>query len=195
MSQSKHAEARELMCSGALLFFSHGQVSGRPRLLRGGGGGGQGAVGGWRLSSAAGCVFSHSFLSPSGFLLHVLQQNSAADLSMLVLESLEKAEVEVADELLGEASRGSRSPHRSVSGSLHTPPHTEAAVPCQGLLQALPQLCSHQRAGSSGPGWGRGGVCSKLPGKWWCLLTGGAAGSRVRAPPLNRPRSLFRKPG
>uniref|UniRef100_F7BEG9 Guided entry of tail-anchored proteins factor 4 n=1 Tax=Equus caballus TaxID=9796 RepID=F7BEG9_HORSE len=51
-SQSKHAEARELMCSGALLFFSHGQ------------------------------------------------QNSAADLSMLVLESLEKAEVEVADELL-----------------------------------------------------------------------------------------------
>ncbi|XP_070270334.1 Golgi to ER traffic protein 4 homolog isoform X1 [Myotis yumanensis] len=52
MSQSKHAEARELMCSGALLFFSHGQ------------------------------------------------QNSAADLSMLVLESLEKADVEVADELL-----------------------------------------------------------------------------------------------
>ncbi|XP_055984542.1 Golgi to ER traffic protein 4 homolog [Sorex fumeus] len=52
MSQSKHVEARELMCSGALLFFSHGQ------------------------------------------------QNSAADLSMLVLESLEKAEVEVADELL-----------------------------------------------------------------------------------------------
>ena len=29
MSQSKHAEARELMCSGALLFFSHGQVSGQ----------------------------------------------------------------------------------------------------------------------------------------------------------------------
>lgn len=28
MSQSKHAEARELMYSGALLFFSHGQVSG-----------------------------------------------------------------------------------------------------------------------------------------------------------------------
>lgn len=27
MAQSKHAEARELMCSGALLFFSHGQVS------------------------------------------------------------------------------------------------------------------------------------------------------------------------
>ncbi|XP_058425425.1 Golgi to ER traffic protein 4 homolog isoform X1 [Diceros bicornis minor] len=52
MSQNKHAEARELMCSGALLFFSHGQ------------------------------------------------QNSAADLSMLVLESLEKADVEVADELL-----------------------------------------------------------------------------------------------
>lgn len=26
MSQSKHTEARELMCSGALLFFSHGQV-------------------------------------------------------------------------------------------------------------------------------------------------------------------------
>ncbi|VFV18420.1 golgi to er traffic protein 4, partial [Lynx pardinus] len=47
MSQSKHTEARELMCSGALLFFSHGQ------------------------------------------------QNSAADLSMLVLESLEKAEVEL----------------------------------------------------------------------------------------------------
>nr|XP_023420970.1 Golgi to ER traffic protein 4 homolog isoform X2 [Cavia porcellus] len=52
MSQSKHAEARELMYSGALLFFSHGQ------------------------------------------------QNSAADLSMLVLESLEKAEVDVADDLL-----------------------------------------------------------------------------------------------
>ncbi|XP_066868960.1 Golgi to ER traffic protein 4 homolog isoform X4 [Kogia breviceps] len=52
VAQSKHAEARELMRSGALLFFSHGQ------------------------------------------------QNSAADLSMLVLESLEKAEVEVVEELL-----------------------------------------------------------------------------------------------
>lgn len=32
-SQSRHAEARELMCSGALLFFSHGQVScGRPQV-------------------------------------------------------------------------------------------------------------------------------------------------------------------
>uniref|UniRef100_A0A8C9KI99 Uncharacterized protein n=1 Tax=Panthera tigris altaica TaxID=74533 RepID=A0A8C9KI99_PANTA len=30
MSQSKHTEARELMCSGALLFFSHGQVRGGP---------------------------------------------------------------------------------------------------------------------------------------------------------------------
>lgn len=30
MAQSKHAEARELMCSGALLFFSHGQVSRLP---------------------------------------------------------------------------------------------------------------------------------------------------------------------
>lgn len=37
-------------------------------------------------------------------MLVVLQQNSAADLSMLVLESLEKAEVDVADELLGEDS-------------------------------------------------------------------------------------------
>lgn len=37
-------------------------------------------------------------------MLVVLQQNSAADLSMLVLESLEKAEVDVADELLGENS-------------------------------------------------------------------------------------------
>ncbi|XP_008046490.1 Golgi to ER traffic protein 4 homolog [Carlito syrichta] len=52
MSQSKHVEARELMYSGALLFFSHGQ------------------------------------------------QNSAADLSMLVLEALEKAEVAVAEDLL-----------------------------------------------------------------------------------------------
>ncbi|KAM4024669.1 Golgi to ER traffic protein 4 homolog [Anomaloglossus baeobatrachus] len=52
MSQNKHAEARELMYSGALLFFSHGQ------------------------------------------------QNSAADLSMLVLESLEKSEAKVTDELL-----------------------------------------------------------------------------------------------
>lgn len=52
MSQGKHTEARELLYSGALLFFSHGQ------------------------------------------------QNSAADLSMLVLESLEKAEVDVAEELL-----------------------------------------------------------------------------------------------
>lgn len=34
-SQSRHAEARELMCSGALLFFSHGQVScGRPQVSR-----------------------------------------------------------------------------------------------------------------------------------------------------------------
>lgn len=38
MSQNKHAEARELMCSGALLFFSHGQVSG-PGAPRGGAGG------------------------------------------------------------------------------------------------------------------------------------------------------------
>ncbi|XP_054068338.1 Golgi to ER traffic protein 4 homolog isoform X3 [Rissa tridactyla] len=52
MSQGKHAEARELMYSGALLFFSHNQ------------------------------------------------QNSAADLSMLVLESLEKSDAKVADDLL-----------------------------------------------------------------------------------------------
>ncbi|XP_058013645.1 Golgi to ER traffic protein 4 homolog isoform X2 [Ahaetulla prasina] len=52
MSQGKHAEARELMYSGALLFFSHNQ------------------------------------------------QNSAADLSMLVLESLEKSDTKVTDELL-----------------------------------------------------------------------------------------------
>ncbi|XP_045142000.1 Golgi to ER traffic protein 4 homolog isoform X2 [Echinops telfairi] len=51
MSQGKHVDARELMFSGALLFFSHGQ-------------------------------------------------NSAADLSMLVLESLEKAEVGVTNDLL-----------------------------------------------------------------------------------------------
>nr|XP_014436380.2 Golgi to ER traffic protein 4 homolog isoform X4 [Pelodiscus sinensis] len=52
MSQGKHVEARELMYSGALLFFSHSQ------------------------------------------------QNSAADLSMLVLESLEKSDAKVTDELL-----------------------------------------------------------------------------------------------
>ncbi|KAH0631960.1 hypothetical protein JD844_019904 [Phrynosoma platyrhinos] len=52
MSQGKHVEARELMYSGALLFFSHNQ------------------------------------------------QNSAADLSMLVLESLEKSDAKVTDELL-----------------------------------------------------------------------------------------------
>lgn len=34
MAQSKHAEARELMCSGALLFFSHGQVSRQRRASR-----------------------------------------------------------------------------------------------------------------------------------------------------------------
>ncbi|XP_042719976.1 Golgi to ER traffic protein 4 homolog isoform X4 [Tympanuchus pallidicinctus] len=52
MSQGKYAEARELMYSGALLFFSHNQ------------------------------------------------QNSAADLSMLVLESLEKSDAKVSDDLL-----------------------------------------------------------------------------------------------
>ncbi|KAL7979243.1 hypothetical protein Chor_015267 [Crotalus horridus] len=52
MSQGKHTEARELMYSGAVLFFSHNQ------------------------------------------------QNSAADLSMLVLESLEKSDAKVTDELL-----------------------------------------------------------------------------------------------
>lgn len=52
MSQAKYAEARELMYSGALLFFSHNQ------------------------------------------------QNSAADLSMLVLESLEKSEADVMEDLL-----------------------------------------------------------------------------------------------
>ncbi|POI36150.1 hypothetical protein CIB84_000096 [Bambusicola thoracicus] len=52
MSQGKYVEARELMYSGALLFFSHNQ------------------------------------------------QNSAADLSMLVLESLEKSDAKVTDDLL-----------------------------------------------------------------------------------------------
>uniref|UniRef100_A0A669CIH8 Golgi to ER traffic protein 4 homolog n=2 Tax=Oreochromis TaxID=8139 RepID=A0A669CIH8_ORENI len=52
MSQGKHAEARELMYNGALLFFSYNQ------------------------------------------------QNSAADLSMLVLEVLEKSETKVEDEIL-----------------------------------------------------------------------------------------------
>ncbi|XP_043945613.1 Golgi to ER traffic protein 4 homolog [Protopterus annectens] len=52
MSQAKYVEARELMYSGALLFFSHNQ------------------------------------------------QNSAADLSMLVLESLEKSKAEVTEDLL-----------------------------------------------------------------------------------------------
>ncbi|KAG8008994.1 Golgi to ER traffic protein 4-like protein [Nibea albiflora] len=54
MSQAKHAEARELMYNGALLFFSYNQ------------------------------------------------QNSAADLSMLVLEVLEKSETKVEDEILAE---------------------------------------------------------------------------------------------
>uniref|UniRef100_A0A8D0E461 Guided entry of tail-anchored proteins factor 4 n=1 Tax=Salvator merianae TaxID=96440 RepID=A0A8D0E461_SALMN len=57
MSQGKHVEARELMYSGALLFFSHNQ------------------------------------------------QNSAADLSMLVLESLEKSDAKVTDELLENLSK------------------------------------------------------------------------------------------
>uniref|UniRef100_A0A1A8B8C9 Golgi to ER traffic protein 4 homolog n=2 Tax=Nothobranchius TaxID=28779 RepID=A0A1A8B8C9_NOTFU len=52
MSQGKHAEARELMYNGALLFFSYNQ------------------------------------------------QNSAADLSMLVLEVLEKSDTKVEDEML-----------------------------------------------------------------------------------------------
>lgn len=39
MAQSKHAEARELMCSGALLFFSHGQVSRQRGASRGRSGG------------------------------------------------------------------------------------------------------------------------------------------------------------
>ncbi|XP_035254591.1 Golgi to ER traffic protein 4 homolog isoform X2 [Anguilla anguilla] len=51
MSQAKHVEARELMYSGALLFFSY-------------------------------------------------NQNSAADLSMLVLESLEQSDAKVADDIL-----------------------------------------------------------------------------------------------
>lgn len=45
MAQSKHAEARELMCSGALLFFSHGQVSRLPGARVGVGGPGRGLVG------------------------------------------------------------------------------------------------------------------------------------------------------
>lgn len=47
------------------------------------------------------CLFPH------------LQQNSAADLSMLVLESLEKADVGVADELLGEALSHARDSFRA----------------------------------------------------------------------------------
>lgn len=71
-----------------------------------------GAVGHWFLTG----IQSHRPASPPSenwqepllpltSLPNVSQQNSAADLSMLVLESLEKAEVEVADELLGEAAR------------------------------------------------------------------------------------------
>ncbi|XP_026874443.1 Golgi to ER traffic protein 4 homolog isoform X1 [Electrophorus electricus] len=56
MSQSKHAEARELMYNGALLFFSYNQ------------------------------------------------QNSAADLSMLVLEVLEKSEAKVEEDILESVS-------------------------------------------------------------------------------------------
>lgn len=75
----------------------------------------------------------------------VLQQNSAADLSMLVLESLEKAEVDVADELLGEDStlRGavcsSLSTWASVTDLLQSPFTASSPTWCggQGLVSAL----------------------------------------------------------
>lgn len=72
-------------------------------------------------------------------MLVVLQQNSAADLSMLVLESLEKAEVDVADELLGEDSTCM----------------VYCAVACQhGLLE----LILHSPFTTSSPAWWGTGV-------------------------------------
>ena len=127
MAQSKHAEARELMCSGALLFFSHGQVSHQRdweqlgRGLEGSSGAPVSCLGvrscflgagrslfltGSQIHRPASLPFENwqEPLFPLTNLSNALQQNSAADLSMLVLESLEKAEVEVANELLGEAA-------------------------------------------------------------------------------------------
>lgn len=68
---------------------------------------------------------------------------------MLVLESLEKAEVEVADELLGEAFSWRSRFLSCVSGLVspvatpaHTPTH-EATVLSQGFLQQpLPPSCA-----------------------------------------------------
>lgn len=65
-------------------------------------------------------------LFPLTSLPNVSQQNSAADLSMLVLESLEKAEVEVADELLGEAARAL--PRRRARAGTHAHLHARVQV-------------------------------------------------------------------
>lgn len=98
---------------------------------------------------------------------------------MLVLESLEKAEVEVANELLGEAPFTVRIPggvsHRSPPHAPHT------GRPSQGFLQRLlPPAVLHPPGrllwawegalGRSGPSRGRKGVPA---GKWrWCLNSG-----------------------
>lgn len=142
MSQGKHAEARELMFNGALLFFSYNQVQntqGSKMCL-------------WHDAAAyrwlpfisfmyiylpdsvadavcMSCKFAYGLhwcfifsacvsglLLPvyrtlcvktewkrlSGLLFIAFQQNSAADLSMLVLEVLEKSDTKVEDEILGE---------------------------------------------------------------------------------------------
>ena len=104
-----------------------------------------GAVGHWFLTGSQ----SHRPASPPSEswqepllpltgLSHVLQQNSAADLSMLVLESLEKAEVEVADELLGEAAQAPPCTHAHACTHIcthaFTCSYTEACMDPAGVV-------------------------------------------------------------
>lgn len=76
-------------------------------------------------------------LTVSSCLFPHLQQNSAADLSMLVLESLEKADVGVADELLGEALSHARDSFRAGLSLSDWPPHP----PPTGVTVLLSHTC------------------------------------------------------
>ena len=72
-------------------------------------------------------------LFPLTSLPNVSQQNSAADLSMLVLESLEKAEVEVAAELpLGKVRAGASS-RAGQSAPTPSPTSSRPSGPAQTL--------------------------------------------------------------
>lgn len=124
-----------------------------------------GAVGHWFLTGSQSCWPAsppsenwQEPLFPLTSLSNVLQQNSAADLSMLVLESLEKAEVEVADELLGEAARAPPCTHTRTrvltSARTRSRAHTLRPARTLGGWLWTPAARFPPARAARGPRWG-----------------------------------------